>query len=47
MDCFDAGRLSGTKGTVWQCTAADVASGYASAFLKSLGTEGDFDPMPR
>jgi transposase InsO family protein len=34
MDCFYVGRLSGTKGTVWQYTAADVASGYAWAFLK-------------
>jgi transposase InsO family protein len=35
MDCFYVGRLSGTKGTVWQYTAADVASGYAWAFLKA------------
>jgi transposase InsO family protein len=35
MDCFYIGRLSGTKGTVWQYTAADVASGYAWAFLKA------------
>ena len=34
MDCFYVGRLSGTKGTVWQYSAADVASGYAWAFLK-------------
>jgi transposase InsO family protein len=34
LDCFYVGRLSGTKGTVWQYTAADVASGYAWAFLK-------------
>lgn len=33
MDCFYVGRLSGTKGTVWQYTAADVASGFAWAFL--------------
>ena len=33
LDCFYVGRLSGTKGTVWQYTAADVASGYAWAFL--------------
>jgi transposase InsO family protein len=35
MDCFYVGRLSGTKGTVWQYTAADVASGYAWAFLRA------------
>ncbi len=35
MDCFYVGRLQGTKGTVWQYTAADVASGYAWAFLKA------------
>ena len=33
MDCFYVGRLSGTKGTVWQYTAADVASGFAWAEL--------------
>jgi hypothetical protein len=26
LDCFCIGRLSGTKGTVWQYTAIDVAS---------------------
>jgi transposase len=26
LDCFYVGRLSGTKGTVWQYTAVDVAS---------------------
>jgi transposase InsO family protein len=26
LDCFCVGRLSGTKGTVWQYTAIDVAS---------------------
>jgi transposase len=33
MDCFYVGRLSGTKGTVWQYTVADVASGFAWAEL--------------
>lgn len=28
MDCFCIGRLSGTKGTVWQYTAIDAASSY-------------------
>jgi transposase InsO family protein len=28
MDCFCIGRLQGTKGTVWQYTAIDVASSY-------------------
>ena len=33
MDCFYVGRLSGTKGTVWQYTAIDVASAFAWAEL--------------
>jgi transposase InsO family protein len=33
VDCFRVGRLSGTKGTVWQYTAIDVASGFAWAEL--------------
>lgn len=33
LDCFYIGRLSGTKGAVWQYTAIDVASGYAWAEL--------------
>jgi transposase InsO family protein len=33
MDCFYVGRLSGTKGTVWQYSAIDVASAYAWAEL--------------
>ncbi|HEY1457112.1 MAG TPA: DDE-type integrase/transposase/recombinase [Solirubrobacteraceae bacterium] len=33
MDCFFIGRLSGTKGSVWQYTAIDVASGYTWAQL--------------
>lgn len=33
MDCFCIGRLSGTKGTVWQYTAIDVASSYLWAEL--------------
>jgi transposase InsO family protein len=33
LDCFFIGRLSGTKGSVWQYTAIDVASGYAWAEL--------------
>ena len=33
LDCFYVGRLSGTKGAVWQYTAIDVASGYAWAEL--------------
>jgi transposase InsO family protein len=35
MDCFYVGRLSGSKGVVWQYTAIDVASAYAWAFLRS------------
>jgi transposase InsO family protein len=33
LDCFFVGRLSGTKGSVWQLTAIDVASSYAWAEL--------------
>jgi transposase InsO family protein len=33
LDCFFIGRLSGTKGTVWQYTAIDVASAYTWAEL--------------
>jgi transposase InsO family protein len=33
LDCFCIGRLSGTKGTVWQYTAIDVASAYLWAEL--------------
>lgn len=35
MDCFFIGRLSGSKGSVWQYTAADVASGFIWAELHS------------
>ena len=35
MDCFFIGRLSGSKGSVWQYTAIDVASGYTWAQLHS------------
>jgi transposase InsO family protein len=33
LDCFYVGRLSGTKGTVWQYTAIDVASSFCWAEL--------------
>lgn len=33
FDCFRIGRLSGTKGVVWQYTALDVGSAYAWAEL--------------
>jgi transposase InsO family protein len=33
MDCFYVGRLSGTKGLVWQYTAVDAVSGYLWAEL--------------
>jgi transposase InsO family protein len=33
MDCFYVGRLSGTKGVVWQYTAIDVASAWCWAEL--------------
>jgi transposase InsO family protein len=35
IDCFFVGRLHGTRGTVWQLTAIDVASSYAWAELVS------------
>jgi hypothetical protein len=35
LDCFCIGRLSGTKGTVWQYTAIDVASAYTWAMLQA------------
>ncbi len=34
MDCFFIGRLSGTKGVVWQYTAIDLASSYTWAELR-------------
>jgi transposase InsO family protein len=34
LDCFCIGRLQGTKGTVWQYTAIDVASAYSWAILQ-------------
>ena len=33
FDCFHVGRLSGTKGTVWQYTAIDVASAWAELYV--------------
>ena len=33
IDCFFVGRLSGSKGAVWQLTAIDVASSFAWAEL--------------
>jgi transposase InsO family protein len=35
LDCFYVGRLSGTKGTVWQYTAIDVASAFTWAELRT------------
>ena len=35
LDCFYVGRLSGSKGVIWQYTAIDVASSYTWAFLRS------------
>jgi transposase InsO family protein len=35
LDCFYVGRLSGTKGAVWQLSAIDVASSFAWAELVS------------
>jgi transposase len=33
IDCFYVGRLQGTKGSIWQLTAIDIASSYAWAEL--------------
>jgi transposase len=38
MDCFFVGRLSGTKGAVWQLSAIDVASAFCWAELVSCPT---------
>jgi transposase InsO family protein len=38
FDCFFVGRLHGTKGTVWQLTAIDVASSFAWAELVNCPT---------
>ncbi len=38
FDCFFVGRLHGTKGTVWQLTAIDVASSFAWAELVSCAS---------
>jgi transposase InsO family protein len=35
IDCFFVGRLTGTKGAVWQLTAIDIASSFAWAELVS------------
>jgi transposase InsO family protein len=35
IDCFFVGRLSGTKGSVWQLTAIDIASSFAWTELVS------------
>jgi transposase InsO family protein len=43
MDCFHVGRLTGSKGVVWQYTAIDVASAHTWAFLR----QGDHNPTAR
>ena len=35
FDCFHVGRLAGSKGTVWQYTAIDVASAFTWAELRT------------
>ena len=47
LDCFYVGRLSGTKGTVWQYTAIDVASAYTWAELHTSRAQPAFAPHPR
>jgi transposase InsO family protein len=41
MDAFCIGRLSGTKGTVWQYTALDVATSYCWAELHTSKRNAD------
>jgi transposase InsO family protein len=41
MDCFFVGRLSGTKGAVWQYTAIDVGSAYTWAELHTTRKNPD------
>jgi hypothetical protein len=47
LDCFYVGRLSGTKGTVWQYTAIDVASAFAWAELRTSERNPRGPPHPR
>lgn len=41
VDCFAVGRLSGTKGRVWQYTAIDVASAFTWADLHATPVNPD------
>jgi transposase InsO family protein len=41
LDCFAVGRLSGTKGRVWQYTAIDVASAFTWADLHATPVNPD------
>jgi transposase InsO family protein len=45
VDCFFVGRLSGTKGAVWQLTAIDVASSFAWAELVSCARGNPTGPQ--
>jgi len=47
VDCFFIGRLSGTKGSVWQYTAIDVASGFVWAELHSTPLRATHSPGTR
>ena len=44
LDCFYIGRLAGSKGTVWQYTAIDVASGYAALLAAQPARRGLLGP---
>ena len=49
MDCFFIGRLCGSKGSVWQYTAIDVASVYTWAELHASERNPrsrDFQSLP-
>ena len=41
IDCFYVGRLTGTKGAVWQLTAIDVCSSYAWAERQGRPQSGE------
>jgi transposase InsO family protein len=41
MDCLCIGRLSGTKGVVWQYTAIDAASSFCRAKLHTTPRNPD------
>src|SRR5207247_912922 len=47
IDCFFVGRLAGTKGSVWQLTAIDVASSFAGPSSSAARTATRPERRPR